>query len=151
LTRNVLPHKTSSTAFEESVGVERHFPENLLYTKEHESCRIDGEVATIVITWHAQDQLGDIVYCELPAIGEQITQGESFGAVESVKAVSDLYAPLSGKVLERNDDVIESPEGLNEDPYDDGWMIKVKLSRKGELEGLIPLDAYLEYLEEIEE
>ena len=117
--------------------MEKFFPEDLKYTKEHEWCRINGNVATVGITWHAQDALGDIVHCELPNPGETVTAGESFGVVESTKAVSDLYAPLSGSVVERNDDVLEAPENLNEDMYDDGWLIKIELSRPEELGQLL--------------
>ena len=131
--------------------MEKHFPEGLFYTKEHEWCRIEGDVATIGITWHAQDALGDIVYCELPEKGEEITAGQTFGVVESVKAVSDLYAPVSGTVLERNEDILESPEGLNEDSYDDGWMIKLELRDEGELTKLLSASAYRSFLEELEE
>jgi glycine cleavage system H protein len=131
--------------------MEKHFPEGLRYTKEHEWCKVEGEIATIGITWHAQDQLGDIVYCELPEQGEEITSGEPFGVVESVKAVSDLFAPISGKVIEKNDDIVEKPEGLNDDCYDDGWMIRVRMSDKGELDGLMNAAGYVKFLEEAEE
>lgn len=128
--------------------MERHFPEDLLYTKDHEWCRVDGDVATIGITFHAQDQLGDIVFCELPAVGEKLGQGEPFGVVESTKTVSDLYAPLTGKVLEKNDVLGDEPQNLNEDCYDDGWMIKVQIEDKAELEGLLSAEAYLKLLED---
>lgn len=128
--------------------MEQHYPETLLYTKEHEWCRIEGDIATIGITWHAQDALGDVVYCELPNADEDITAGQAFGVVESVKAVSDLYAPISGTVVERNDDIIESPEGLNDDPYDDGWLIKVKIKDQAELEGLLSKADYEQFLRE---
>jgi glycine cleavage system H protein len=131
--------------------MEKHFPDNLRYTKEHEWCRIEGDTATIGITWHAQDQLGDIVYCELPEPGEEITAGEPFGVVESVKAVSDLFAPVSGTILERNDDVIEKPEGLNDDCYDDGWMVRVELSDRAEIDALMSAAGYVKFLEEAEE
>lgn len=127
--------------------MDKHFPDELLYTKDHEWCRIDGDVATIGITWHAQDQLGDIVFCELPEPGETVASGEAFGVVESVKAVSDLFAPLTGEVAERNDAIIESPENLNDDVYDDGWLIKVKLANKGELEALMSKADYEKLLE----
>ena len=117
--------------------MDRYFPEDLLYTKDHEWCRLEGDVATVGITWHAQDQLGDIVYCELPAVGDAVSAGDAFGVVESVKAVSDLYAPLTGEVVERNDAIVESPEGLNADVYDDGWMIRIRMSDPQEKEGLI--------------
>jgi len=128
--------------------MEKHYPEDLLYTKEHEWCRVDGDVATIGITWHAQDALGDIVFCELPAPGENIASGEAFGVVESVKAVSDLFAPISGEVVERNDSVIEAPESLNDDVYDDGWMLKVRLSNPAELDGLMKKADYEALLEQ---
>jgi len=128
--------------------MERHFPENLLYTKEHEWCLVEGDVATIGITWHAQDALGDIVYCELPALGEPVAAGQLFGVVESVKAVSDLFSPVTGEVLERNDDVVEAPEDLNEDSYDDGWMIRVKLKDLGELDNLMSAADYEQFLQE---
>jgi len=128
--------------------MEQHYPENLLYTKDHEWCRIEDGVATIGITWHAQDALGDIVYCELPSADEDVTAGQAFGVVESVKAVSDLYAPVTGKVVEKNDDIVESPEGLNDDPYDDGWLIKVKLSDDSEVEGLMSKADYEKFLQE---
>lgn len=131
--------------------MEKHFPEELLYTKDHEWCRVQGKVATIGITWHAQDQLGDVVFCELPAPGETVKAGESFGAVESVKAVSDLFSPVTGKVTERNDDILESPEGLNDDCYDDGWMIRVELASTSEVDGLMSQADYLKFLEESED
>ncbi|MGF1511389.1 MAG: glycine cleavage system protein GcvH [Myxococcota bacterium] len=127
--------------------MDKHYPEELLYTKEHEWCRVEGDVATIGITWHAQDALGDIVYCELPNPDEAVNAGQTLGVVESVKAVSDLYSPVSGTVVERNDSVIESPEGLNEDPYDDGWLIRVKLSDPSELDGLMKKADYEAFLE----
>lgn len=128
--------------------MDKHFPEDLLYTTDHEWCRIDGDVATVGITWHAQDQLGDIVFCELPPVGEAVTQGDAFGVVESVKAVSDLLSPLSGEVTERNDDVTESPENLNDDVYDDGWLVKIKLSDKSEVEKLMSKADYEKLLED---
>jgi len=131
--------------------MDRHFPEELLYTKEHEWCRIEGDVATIGITWHAQDALGDIVYVELPGSGEDVSAGETFGVVESVKAVSDLYAPGPGTVIERNDPITESPEGLNDDCYDDGWMLKIKLSDTSEVENLLKPADYLKFLDESED
>ncbi len=131
--------------------MDKHFPEDLKYTKEHEWCRLDGDVATVGITWHAQDALGDIVHCELPNPGETVNAGEPFGVVESTKAVSDLYAPLSGEVVERNDDIIEAPENLNDDMYDDGWLIKIKLSDHGELTSLMSRDEYQKFLEELDD
>ncbi len=127
--------------------MDKHFPEELLYTKDHEWCRIDGNVATIGITWHAQDQLGDIVYCELPEKGESISAGQPFGVVESVKAVSDLFSPLTGTIVERNDDVTESPESLNDDVYDDGWLVKVELADASEVEAMLKKADYEALLE----
>lgn len=125
-----------------------NFPEDLKYTSEHEWCRVEGTTATIGITWHAQDQLGDVVYCEIPEAGEDITAGSPYGVVESVKAVSDLVAPVTGKVLERNGSVIESPEGLNEDMYGDAWLIKIEISNPAELDELLDRDAYVKLIEE---
>jgi glycine cleavage system H protein len=130
--------------------MEKHFPEDLLYTADHEWCRIDGDIATIGITWHAQDALGDVVYCEFPQVGETISQGQTFGVVESVKAVSDLFAPVSGEVVERNEDIIEAPAGLNDDTYDDGWLIRVKLRNKDELSSLLSQEAYEKLLSDLE-
>lgn len=130
--------------------MEKHYPENLLYTKEHEWCRVEGTVATIGITWHAQDALGDVVYCELPKKGEDVSSGQTFGVVESTKAVSDLYSPVTGVVAERNESIIEEPSGLNEDMYDDGWMIKIELKDMSEIEGLLSKEAYEKFLEEEE-
>lgn len=129
----------------------RNYPEGLRYTKDHEWCRVEGEAATIGITWHAQDALGDIVFVELPKVGEMLKAGDVFGTVESVKAVSELFAPVSGKVVERNEQVVEAPEGLNEDCYDDGWMIRVELSDPSELDGLMSSSDYVEHLENDEE
>ena len=131
--------------------MERHFPEGLRYTKDHEWCRLDGDIATIGITWHAQDALGDIVFTELPKVGESVSSGEPFGVVESVKAVSDLFSPVSGKVTERNDSVLESPEGLNEDCYDDGWLIRVEVSDTAELDGLMTAAQDTKFLDDAEE
>lgn len=102
-------------------------PTDLLYTKEHEWVRINGDTAVIGITDYAQEKLGDIVYVELPSEGEKVTKGEPFGVVESVKAVSDIYAAVSGTVAEINTPITESPENLNEDCYEEGWLIKVKM------------------------
>jgi glycine cleavage system H protein len=110
-------------------------PEGLLYTKEHEWIRQEGDVVVVGITHHAQDQLGDVVYVELPEVGASIEEGDTFGTVESVKAVSDLYAPVTGEVVAINEVLEDAPESVNTDAYGDGWMIKVKVS--GETEGLM--------------
>src|SRR5574340_781980 len=112
------------------------FPEDLKFSKEHEWVLVEGTVATVGITDFAQDQLGDIVFVELPAVGDKVSKEDAFGVVESVKAVSDIYAPVSGKVLEVNDDLPENPEMLNEDPYGDGWIIKIEMSDLDELQEL---------------
>ncbi|KAB2841746.1 glycine cleavage system protein GcvH, partial [bacterium] len=104
-----------------------NFPEDLKYTTEHEWVRIEGDVATVGITDYAQEQLGDIVFVELPEEEETIDKGDTFGVVESTKSVSDLYVPLTGAVVETNDPLLDSPEIINEDPYGEGWMIRIKL------------------------
>jgi len=119
-------------------------PPVLKYSKEHEWVAAEGSVATVGITDYAQDQLGEIVYVELPAVGDKISKDDPFGVVESVKAVSDIYAPLSGTVIEINEDLPESPEVVNEDPYGDGWLIKVKISDAAELDDLMDNEEYEE-------
>lgn len=127
------------------------FPDDLKYTKEHEWIRIErDQVATIGITDFAQDQLGDIVYLELPKEGEAVEKGEPFGVVESVKAVSDIYAAVSGSVVEINNPLRENPETLNEDCYEEGWLIKVKMSNPKELEDLMNGEQYQAYVKEQE-
>jgi len=127
------------------------YPDDLKYTKEHEWARIDGTKATIGITQFAVDQLGDITQVELPKEGEKLRAGEPFGTVESVKAVSDLFAPLSGTVTKVNDPLNDSPEYVNDDCYDEGWMVQIELSNAGELEKLMSADQYQEFLREQEE
>jgi glycine cleavage system H protein len=119
-------------------------PPGLKYSKEHEWVATEESVATVGITDHAQEQLGEIVYIELPAVGEKISKDDPFGVVESVKAVSDIYAPVSGTVIEVNEDLPESPEVVNEDPYGDGWLIKVRVSDASDLEDLMDADEYAE-------
>jgi glycine cleavage system H protein len=121
-------------------------PQGLKYSKEHEWVTTDDSVATIGITDHAQGQLGEIVYIELPAVGEKISKDDPFGVIESVKAVSDIYAPVSGTVVEINEDLPESPEVVNEDPYGDGWLIKVKMSDTTDLEDLMDSEEYAEMI-----
>jgi glycine cleavage system H protein len=122
------------------------FPEGLKYSKEHEWVLVEGNSATIGITEYAQEELGDIVYVELPEVGEKIVKDDPFGAVESVKAVSDIYAPVSGTVLEINDLLPDNPETINDDPYGDGWMIRVELNDKDDLKDLMDEDEYAEYV-----
>lgn len=127
------------------------FPEDLRYSKEHEWVLVEGNIATVGITEFAQEQLGDVVFVELPAVGDKVSKEDAFGVVESVKAVSDVYAPLSGTVLEINDDLPATPEILNEDPYGDGWIIKIELSDATEIEDLMSAAEYEQYLAEEKE
>ena len=122
------------------------FPPDLKYTKEHEWVRVDGDVGVIGITDYAQDQLGDIVYLDLPAAGASVTQHGKMGEIESVKAVSDLFSPVSGEVVETNQEAIDSPELVNSDPYGRGWLIKVRLSDPAQLDTLLAADAYDELI-----
>ena len=123
-------------------------PPDLRYSKEHEWVRLDGDTATIGITHFAQEQLGDVVFVELPEKGATVRQFSSLGVVESVKAASDIYSPISGEVLERNVKVIEKPELVNSEPYKDGWMLRVKLADKGELQKLLSADDYKAHIGE---
>jgi glycine cleavage system H protein len=123
------------------------FPEGLKYSKEHEWVLVEGNSATIGITEYAQEELGDIVYVELPEVGEKIVKDDPFAAVESVKAVSDVYAPVSGTVLEINDVLPDNPETINDDPYGDGWMVRIDLSDKDDdLKDLMDAEEYAEYV-----
>lgn len=123
------------------------FPEEVKYTEEHEWVMIEGDVVTIGITDFAQDQLGDVVFVELPEVGEQLQSGKPFGVVESVKAVSDVYAPVTGEVVEVNDNLPDDPEMINNSPYDEGWMLKIKLSDSTQLDELMDVDAYQAFIE----
>jgi glycine cleavage system H protein len=118
-------------------------PQDLRYTKEHEWCRLkDKTIAVVGITQYAQDQLGDIVYVELPEVGEALKQGEPFGVVESTKAVSELFAPVSGKVVEVNEPLTDAPETINEDPYEEGWMVQIEMADPKELDALLDATKY---------
>ena len=117
-------------------------PEGLRYTKEHEWVKVEGGEALVGITDHAQSELGDVVFVELPQVGSTVTQSEPFGVVESVKAASDLYSPLGGEVVAVNDALTDQPELVNSSPYDQGWMIRVRLRDKGELDGLLDAAGY---------
>ncbi|MEX2190273.1 MAG: glycine cleavage system protein GcvH [Bacteroidota bacterium] len=119
-----------------------NFPSELRYTKDHEWIRVDGTTGTIGITEYAQGELGDIVFVELPGKGTKLVQGKPFGTIEAVKAVSELFAPVSGEVLETNKAVQETPEVVNKEPYGSGWMIKVKLENPKEADALLSVDAY---------
>jgi len=123
------------------------FPEELKYTEEHEWVLVEDDVATIGVSDFAQDQLGDIVFVELPEVGDTLEVGDSFGVVESVKAVSDVYAPANGEVVEVNESLPDEPEALNNSPYEDGWMIKLKLSDSTDLDSLMDVSAYQEFVE----
>jgi glycine cleavage system H protein len=123
------------------------YPENLKYLDSHEYARLDGDVATIGITAFAIDQLGDIVFLELPEVGDAVDKGEKFGTIESVKAVEDLNSPVTGTILERNDAMVESPEQLAEDPYGEGWLIKIRVEDAGELEDTLSAEEYRSQVE----
>jgi glycine cleavage system H protein len=122
------------------------YPENFRYTKEHEWAGVEGDIATIGITDHAQHELGDIVYVDLPKVGAQLETGKTLGSVESVKAVSDVYAPVSGEVTEINTTLADAPEKLNEDPHGAAWLVKVKLSNPAELQNLMTAAEYQTYV-----
>ncbi|HDH58471.1 MAG TPA: glycine cleavage system protein GcvH [Bacteroidetes bacterium] len=119
-----------------------NIPKELKYTKDHEWARIEDDVATVGITDYAQGELGDIVFVELPKASSSVSQGDSFGTIEAVKAVSDLYAPLSGEITEVNAALDEAPETVNNSPYGDGWMIKIKISDPSEVDNLLSADDY---------
>lgn len=123
------------------------YPNEFRYTKEHEWVSIDGDTATVGITDHAQNQLGDVVFVELPQVGVRTQSMQSFGTVESVKAVSDVYAPLTGQVTAINETLVDAPEKLNESPHGDGWLIKIQIEDKTEIENLMTADAYQTYID----
>jgi glycine cleavage system H protein len=123
-------------------------PEDLGYTKDHEWVRVRGDQATIGITDHAQNQLGDVVYVELPKVGDKFEITEPFGSVESVKAVSEVYMPLTGSVVEVNERLNDAPELVNSDPYGDGWMIVIKMDNPAQVDGLLNSAEYEDYIKE---
>jgi len=123
-----------------------NIPTELRYTPEHEWIRADGDLGTVGITDYAQDQLGDIVYLDLPATGSTLEQGGKLGEIESVKAVSDLYAPVSGEVIEVNEDAVDEPEAINNDPYGRGWLIRIRLSNPPQLDKLLTGEEYDEHI-----
>jgi len=125
-----------------------NFPEELKYTKEHEWVRVKGNTATVGITDWAQDQLGDIVFVELPEEGEHVEKGDTFGVVESTKSVSDLYLPVSGTVIESNDPLLDAPEIINDDCYGEGWMIRIEMSDKSDLDDLMSAEEYEAFIKE---
>jgi glycine cleavage system H protein len=122
------------------------YPANFHFTKEHEWVSVEGGIGVIGISDHAQKELGDIVYVELPKVGAHLEQGKNLGSVESVKAVSDIYAPVSGEVLEVNPLLATAPEKLNEDPHGDAWLVKIKLSSPDEIKSLLSAEDYQKYL-----
>jgi glycine cleavage system H protein len=123
-----------------------NIPENLRYSKDHEYVGVDGDVATIGITDYAQHSLGDVVYIDMPRVGDKFAAHESFGSVESVKAVSEIFIPVAGEVVEVNDGLNDTPEAVNNDPYGDGWMVKVKMDNSGEADAMLSAVEYEEYL-----
>jgi glycine cleavage system H protein len=126
---------------------EASYPEDLKYHPEHDWARIEGDQATFGITWYAQDALGEVVFFDPPAVGSSVTKDQAYAEVESVKAVSDVFAPLSGEITEVNEALSETPEKVNEDPYGDGWMVKVRLSDPSEADSLLDVNAYKDLLQ----
>ena len=122
------------------------YPEDLKYHPEHDWARIDGDVATFGVTWYAQDSLGEVVFYDPPEVGSTVAKDAAYAEVESVKAVSDVFAPLSGEIVEVNEALSDSPEKINDDPYGDGWLVKVKLSDLGEIDQLLDVAAYRDLL-----
>ena len=126
---------------------EASYPEDLKYHPEHDWARIDGDEATFGITWYAQDALGEVVFFDPPEVGAQVGQNQTYAEVESVKAVSDVFAPLSGEIIEVNEALADQPEKINSDPYGEGWMVKVRLSEPGEADSLLDVGAYKDLLQ----
>jgi len=125
---------------------EASYPEDLKYHAEHDWARIEGDEATFGVTWYAQDALGEVVFFDPPEVGTQVSKDQSYAEVESVKAVSDVFAPLSGEVVEVNEALADSPEKINEDPYGEGWLVKVRLSEPSEVDTLLDVAAYKDLL-----
>jgi glycine cleavage system H protein len=125
---------------------EGNYPDDLKYHAEHDWARVEGEQATFGITWYAQDALGEVVFFDPPEVGAQVTKDQAYAEVESVKAVSDVFAPLSGEIVEVNEALADTPEKINEDPYGEGWMVKVRLSDPGEVDSLLDVNAYRDLL-----
>ena len=130
------------------MAAEESYPDELKYHREHDWARIDGDEAVLGITWYAQDSLGELVHFEPPTDGQQIERGASYGEVESVKAVSDVIAPLSGEVLEVNRKAVDEPETVNADPYGEGWLIRIRMSDPGEVDALMDAEAYRAHVAE---
>ena len=127
---------------------EASYPEDLLYHPEHDWARLDGDQATFGVTWYAQDSLGEVVFYDPPEVGSQVSKDSAYAEVESVKAVSDVFAPLSGEVIEVNEALADAPERINSDPYGDGWLVKVRLSDAAEAERLLDVAAYKALLDD---
>ncbi len=125
-----------------------NFPEDLKYSKEHEWVRVSGNIATIGVSDYAQDQLGEVVFIELPDEGEEFEKDDAFGVIESVKSVNDIYAPITGRIMEMNDPVVDSPEIVNEDPYGEGWLVKIEISDLKELGEFMSAKDYEAYIKE---
>jgi glycine cleavage system H protein len=123
------------------------YPEDLKYHPEHDWARVEGENATFGVTWYAQDALGEVVFFDPPDVGSQVTKDQAYAEVESVKAVSDVFAPLSGEIVEVNAALADTPEKINEDPYGEGWMVKVRLSDPSEVESLLDVSTYKDLLQ----
>jgi glycine cleavage system H protein len=124
------------------------YPDDLCYHREHDWARVEGDEAVLGITWYAQDSLGELVHYEAPQVGAQVAKDGTYGEVESVKAVSDVVAPLSGEILAVNEKVVEAPETVNEDPYGEGWLVRIKLSDPSELDALLDVAAYRAVVDE---
>lgn len=124
------------------------YPEDYLYTKEHEWLKVEGDEAVVGISHHAQDQLGDIVYIEFPEEGTILSAGDEFGTVESVKAVAEVFMPVTGEIVAINSDLEDQPELVNQSPHDDGWLVRIKITDPGELDELMDVDAYIAFMEE---
>ncbi len=122
------------------------YPEDLSYHEEHDWARIEGDQAVFGVTWYAQDALGEVVFFDPPEVGSEVAKDQSYAEVESVKAVSDVFAPLSGEIVEVNETLNDSPERINEDPYGDGWLVKVRLSDSSEVDSLMDVNAYQDLL-----
>jgi len=127
-----------------------NIPENLRYSKDHEWVKVDGDIAAIGITDYAQHALGDVVYIDMPRAGDKLGAHEAFGSVESVKAVSEIFTPLAGEIVEVNDALNDTPEAVNTDPYGAAWMIKIKMDNPGEADAMLSADEYEEYLSSVE-
>jgi glycine cleavage system H protein len=130
------------------MGAEESYPDDLKYNRDHDWARVEGDEAVLGISWFAADSLGELVHYEAPAVGTTVAKDESYGEVESVKAVSDLLAPLSGEVIAVNQTVVDAPETVNDDPYGEGWLIRIRISDPSEIDSLLDLDAYRQVLAE---